>query len=233
MAGRLDPVAGNRPPRPGSHLPGAAGAVRYWARTPCEALRIRTSAVGDGLPLLVGGGPTWAVAATLHRYGMCTVGRVARVPLQTPAAGPRSRAMARLVRERASGIDPRPVTATALPQASASRRPGRGHSRPGLVGREILHAVVKGARRPREPAHRPSRARRHRGPPDPAARCAHSPGRVLHSNRVAAHTDNSNLLDKFFCRMDPGYTRQPRTAACGWSRGHQAIEEPTRETEEP
>ncbi|MFF7216887.1 hypothetical protein ACFZAU_41315 [Streptomyces sp. NPDC008238] len=172
---------------PAAALVDVAGALRYWDRTAYElALRIRTRALGIiGLPVQVGVGPTWAVAAmasahpgregihvvpgehrairafldplpvqdlygvgpaqaaTLEKYGLRTVGQVARLPLETLQRVLEGRSVARLVHERAHGIDPRPVTATALPQSvSIQRSLDTDTLDPELVGKEILHAVV-------------------------------------------------------------------------------------------
>ncbi|MET9878556.1 hypothetical protein ABZZ36_28565 [Actinacidiphila glaucinigra] len=61
------------------------------------------------------------------------------------------RAQARLVHERARGIDPRPVVATALPQSiSIQRGLDADTLDPTVIGREILHAVVDVAYQLRE-----------------------------------------------------------------------------------
>ncbi|MEU1541952.1 hypothetical protein ABZ461_28355 [Actinacidiphila glaucinigra] len=154
------------------------------------------------------------MAATLDRYGPCTVGRVVRLPSEALQRVLEGRAMARLVRERAGGIDPRPVTATALPQSVGIQKAWTGtlSTRISSAGR-FFTRWWKGptgyASLPIGPAGLGVIEGR-------LIRPLAAPTRLdvsSHSNRVAARTDNSNLLDKFFCRMDPGYTRQPRTAA--------------------
>ncbi|MYX37032.1 MULTISPECIES: hypothetical protein [unclassified Streptomyces] len=105
----------------------------------------------DPLPVqdLYGAGP--AQAATLERYGLRTVGQVARLPLETLQQVLEGRAQARLVHERACGIDPRPVVATALPQSiSLQRGLDADTLDPTVIGREILHAAVDVAHQLRE-----------------------------------------------------------------------------------
>ncbi|WP_326581659.1 hypothetical protein OIE69_43590 (plasmid) [Actinacidiphila glaucinigra] len=193
LLGDVTPVV--QPLPPAAALANVRGAMRYWDRTPYElALRIRTRALGVmGLPLQVGVGPTWAVAAmasahpghggirvipddhkamrafldplpvadlygvgpaqaaTLDRYGLRTVGQVARLPLETLQRVLEGRVQARLVHERARGIDLRPVVATALPQSISSQRSLDGDTLdPNLVHTEILHAVVDVAHQLRE-----------------------------------------------------------------------------------
>ncbi|WP_326569911.1 hypothetical protein OIE69_42940 [Actinacidiphila glaucinigra] len=96
----------------------------------------------DPLPVgdLYGVGPVQA--ATLEQYGLATVGRLARQPLQTiqRILGGRE---GRLLHERARGIDPRPVTPSELPQSiSVQRILDRDTIDPYLVRTEILDAVV-------------------------------------------------------------------------------------------
>ncbi|MFD8079280.1 hypothetical protein ACFV3E_42420 [Streptomyces sp. NPDC059718] len=105
----------------------------------------------DPLPVrsLYGVGP--AQAATLERFGLRTVGQVARVPLETLQRVLEGRTPARLVHERARGIDLRPVVATALPQTISMQRGLDADTiDPGLVQREILHAVLDVAHQLRE-----------------------------------------------------------------------------------
>ncbi|MEU1621451.1 hypothetical protein ABZ479_29640 [Streptomyces sp. NPDC005722] len=105
----------------------------------------------DPLPIgeLYGVGPVQA--ATLERYGLRTVGQVARLPAETLQRVLESRGQTRLVHERARGIDPRPVVATALPQTiSVLRGLDVDTLDPTVIGREILDAVVDVAHQLRE-----------------------------------------------------------------------------------
>ncbi|MFF3256798.1 hypothetical protein ACFYWP_38835 [Actinacidiphila glaucinigra] len=193
LLGDVTPVV--QPLPPAAALADVRGAMRYWDRPPYElALRIRTRALGAlGLPLQVGVGPNWAVAAmasahpdrggirlvpddhrevrafvdplpvrdlygvgpaqaaTLERYGLRTVGQLARLPLETLQRVLESRVQARLVHERARGIDPRPVVATALPQSiSVQRGLDVDTLDPAIISQEILDAVVDVAHQLRE-----------------------------------------------------------------------------------
>ncbi|WP_406274848.1 hypothetical protein OH779_40310 [Actinacidiphila glaucinigra] len=104
----------------------------------------------DPLPVgdLYGVGPVQA--AMLEQYGLTTVGRLARQPLQTVQRILGGREV-RLVHERARGIDPRPVTPSELPQSiSVQQVLDRDTLDPHLVRTEILDAVVDLAHQLRE-----------------------------------------------------------------------------------
>lgn len=105
----------------------------------------------DPLPVdkLYGVGP--AQAATLTRYGLRTIGQVARLPEETLQRVLEGRVQARLVHERARGIDPRPVNPSVLPQSISQQRALDVDTlNPHLVRREILDAVVDIAQQLRE-----------------------------------------------------------------------------------
>ncbi|SNT34670.1 DNA polymerase Y family protein [Actinacidiphila glaucinigra] len=109
------------------------------------------SAFLDPLPVQDLYGVGQAQAATLDRYGLRTIGQVARVPVETLQRVLEGRIQARLIHERARGIDPRPVTATDLPQSIGIHRSlARDSIDPDLIGREILHAAVDVAHQLRE-----------------------------------------------------------------------------------